>query len=60
MSSRVIPHRSARSWATRNCAHSRPSMASRNDGGNGPVPPRALEAMGTRLITSTPHATTRS
>ena len=34
--------------------------ASMNEGGNGPTPPRALEASGTRLMTSTPHATTRS
>ena len=50
MSSRVISQRSASTWATRNWAHSRPSICSRNDGGNGPVPPRALEASGTRLI----------
>ena len=60
MSSRVIPHRSASTWATRNCAHSRPSMCSRKDGGKGPVPPRAFEASGTRLIDSTPQATARS
>ena len=60
ISSRLTPHRSASTWATRNWAHSRPSMASRNDGGKGPVPPRALEAMGARLIDSTPQATTRS
>ncbi len=35
-------------------------MTSRNEGGNGPVPPRALEAIGTLLIDSTPQAITRS
>ena len=60
ISSRVTSHRSARTWATRNCAHRRPSIASRNDGGKGPVPPRALDAMGARVIDSTPQATTRS
>ena len=60
MSSRLIPQRSARTWATRNWAHSRPSICSRNEGGKGPVPPRALEASVTRVIDSTPQATTRS
>ena len=31
-----------------------------NEGGNGPMPPRAFDASGTRLITSTPQAMTRS
>ena len=57
---RLMSQRSANTWATRNWAHSRPSITSRNEGGNGPVPPRALEASGTRLIDSTPQATTRS
>ena len=60
MSSRVIFQRSASTWATRNCIHNRLSTASRNDGGNGPVPPRALEAKGTWLIDSTPQAMARS
>ena len=60
MSWRVIFHWSASSWATRNCIHSRPSMTSRNDFGKGPVPPRALEASGTRLMDSTPQAMARS
>ena len=42
----VIPYRSARTWLTRNWVHRRPSTCSMNDGGNGPVPPRALEASG--------------
>ena len=60
MSSRVMPHRSASTWATRNWAHSRPSICSRNDGGNGPVPPRALRPAAPGSSISTPQATTRS
>ena len=30
------------------------------EGGKGPTPPRAFEASGTRLMTSTPQAMTRS
>ena len=60
MSSRVIFQRSASTCDTRNCVHRSPSITSRYDGGNGPVPPRAFEASGTRLIDSTPHAMARS
>ena len=42
--------------------HPQPAVddLSRNDGGNGPVPPRAFEASGTRLIDSVPQAMARS
>ena len=60
MSSRVIFQRSASTWEIRNCVHRLPSMTSRYDCGNGPVPPRAFEASGTRLIDSTPQAIARS
>ena len=60
ISSRVISYRSASTWATRNWVHSRPSTLVRNEGGKGPVPPLALVAIGTRLIDSTPQATTMS
>ena len=60
MSWRVIPYRSARTWLTRNWVQSRPSIASMKEGGKGPVPPLALEASGTRLMTSAPQAITRS
>src|SRR4051812_47471800 len=60
MSSRVIFHFSARVWDTSNCVLSWPSHASRNAWLNGPVPPLALDAIGVRLMHSTPQAIARS
>ena len=56
MSSRVIFHLSASTCATWNCAHSFPSITCRKSWLNGPVPPLALDAIGARLIDSTPQA----
>ncbi len=60
MRSRVMPTWSARIWATSNWVMSWPSQAARKSGENGPVPPVALEAMGARVMDSTPQAMARS
>src|SRR5205823_13683507 len=51
-----ILKRSASTWATRNWAHKRLSIALRKSALNGPRPPRAFDAMGALLIDSTPQA----
>ena len=56
MSSRVMPYLSASTCATQNWMPSMPLHARRNDGLNGPVPPFAFDAIGARVIDSTPHA----
>ena len=60
MSDRVMPQSFAIFCATSNCIFSWLSHAARNAGENGPVPPRAFDAMGARVIDSTPQAITRS
>ena len=56
ISSRVMPHLSASTCATQNWMPSVLLVFARKSGLNGPVPPRAFDDIGARVIDSTPHA----
>ena len=56
ISSRVIPHLSASTCATQNWMPSVLLVFARKSGLNGPMPPRAFDDIGARVIDSTPHA----
>ena len=51
-----MPHLSASTCATQNWMPSVLFVFARNSGLNGPVPPRAFDDIGARVIDSTPHA----
>ena len=55
-----MPNLSASTCATQNWMPSVLSVLRRNAGLNGPVPPRAFDDIGARVIDSTPHAIARS
>ena len=56
ISSRVMPHLSASTCATQNWMPSVLFVFARKSGLNGPIPPRAFDDIGARVIDSTPHA----